>query len=133
MFSKNVKTPADKSEDTAPDLADYVLTYTAEYNSRLLIYDAGDTRLTWVSFWKALALLQCGTTLVFAVPPLWKNENQPDPNLRKAQAILGKSLRFPLARHEALSCSFVNGLYSTLFTMFYDIDGSTGVAFRTLE
>jgi hypothetical protein len=54
-----------------------------------LIYDAGDARTTWISFWKAVALLQCGTTLVFAVPPLWKNENQPDPNLRKAQAILG--------------------------------------------
>lgn len=60
------------------------------YKSRLLIYDAGDTRTTWVSFWKAMALLQFGTTLVFAVPPLWNNENQPDPNLRKAQAILGK-------------------------------------------
>ncbi|KAJ4383813.1 hypothetical protein N0V86_000656 [Didymella sp. IMI 355093] len=58
------------------------------YKSRLLIYDAGDTRTTWVSFWKAMALLQFGTTLVFAVPPLWNNENQPDPNLRKAQAIL---------------------------------------------
>ncbi|KAJ8112568.1 hypothetical protein OPT61_g5089 [Boeremia exigua] len=58
------------------------------YKSRLLIYDAGDTRTTWVSFWKAMALLQFGTTLVFAVPPLWQNENQPDPNLRKAQAIL---------------------------------------------
>jgi hypothetical protein len=55
-----------------------------------LIYDAGDARTTWISFWKAVALLQCGTTLVFAVPPLWNNENQPDVNLRKAQAILGE-------------------------------------------
>lgn len=62
------------------------------YKSRLLIYDAGDTRTTWVSFWKAMALLQFGTTLVFAVPPLWNNENQPDPRLRKAQAILGKAV-----------------------------------------
>jgi hypothetical protein len=37
-----------------------------------------------------MALLQFGTTLVFAVPPLWQNPNQPDPNLRKAQAIMGK-------------------------------------------
>ncbi|KAH7406325.1 hypothetical protein DE146DRAFT_439199 [Phaeosphaeria sp. MPI-PUGE-AT-0046c] len=58
------------------------------YNSRLLIYDAGEARTSWISFWKAVALLQCGTTLVFAVPPLWKNENQPDPRLRKAQAML---------------------------------------------
>ncbi|KAF1914083.1 hypothetical protein BDU57DRAFT_521259 [Ampelomyces quisqualis] len=58
------------------------------YSSRLLIYEAGDARLTWITFWKAVALLQCGTTLVFAVPPLWKNEIQPDPNLRKAQALL---------------------------------------------
>lgn len=64
------------------------------YKSRLLIYDAGDTRTTWVSFWKAMALLQFGTTLVFAVPPLWNNENQPDPRLRKAQAILGKTVYF---------------------------------------
>lgn len=37
-----------------------------------------------------MALLQFGTTLVFGVPLLWNNENQPDPNLRKAQAVLGK-------------------------------------------
>lgn len=66
------------------------LTIHVVYNTRLLIYDAGDARTTWITFWKAVALLQCGTTLVFAVPPLWKNENQPDPNLRKAQALLGK-------------------------------------------
>lgn len=72
------------------------------YKSRLLIYDAGDTRTTWVSFWKAMALLQFGTTLVFAVPPLWNNENQPDPNLRKVQAVLGK-LPF-LFRLMAIAC-----------------------------
>lgn len=71
-----------------------VLTRLSVYKSRLLIYDAGDARTTWVSFWKAMALLQFGTTLVFAVPPLWNNENQPDPRLRKAQAILGKTIYF---------------------------------------
>jgi hypothetical protein len=60
------------------------------YKSRLLIYDAGEGRTSWISFWKALALLQCGTTVVFFVPPLWKNENQPDVNLRQAQAVLGE-------------------------------------------
>ena len=60
------------------------------YPSRLLIYDAGDYRTSWISFWKAVAILECGTALVFAVPPVWKNENQPDPNLRKAQAILSR-------------------------------------------
>ncbi|KAL6712371.1 hypothetical protein ACN47E_000248 [Coniothyrium glycines] len=59
-----------------------------QYKSRLLIYDAGDARTTWISFWKAMALLQFGTTLVFGVPPLWNNTNQPDPNVRKFQAIL---------------------------------------------
>lgn len=59
------------------------------YKSRLLIYDAGDARTTWISFWKGVALLQFGTTLVFGVPPLWNNENQPDPNVRKSLAILG--------------------------------------------
>lgn len=44
-----------------------------------------------------MALLQFGTTLVFAVPPLWNNENQPDPNLRKAQAILGKNDTFDVS------------------------------------
>jgi hypothetical protein len=68
-----------------------LLTICSVYKSKLLIYDAGDTRTTWVSFWKAMALLQFGTTLVFAVPPLWQNENQPDPNVRKGQAILGKT------------------------------------------
>ncbi|KAH7402815.1 hypothetical protein BKA66DRAFT_9983 [Pyrenochaeta sp. MPI-SDFR-AT-0127] len=59
-----------------------------KYKSRLLIYDAGDARTTWISFWKAMALLQFGTTLVFGVPPLWNNSNQPDPAVRKSQAIL---------------------------------------------
>jgi hypothetical protein len=63
-----------------------------EYKPRLLIYDAGDARTTWISFWKAMALLQFGTTLVFGVPPLWNNENQPDPKVRKMQAILGTCL-----------------------------------------
>lgn len=35
-----------------------------------------------------MALLQFGTTLVFGVPPLWNNSNQPDPAVRKSQAIL---------------------------------------------
>ncbi|CAG5179454.1 uncharacterized protein ALTATR162_LOCUS9279 [Alternaria atra] len=58
-----------------------------KYKSRLLIYDAGDARTTWISFWKAMALLQFGTTLVFGVPPLWNNANQPDERVRKMQAI----------------------------------------------
>ena len=37
-----------------------------------------------------MALLQFGTTLVFGVPPLWNNENQPDERVRKMQAITGK-------------------------------------------
>lgn len=36
-----------------------------------------------------MALLQFGTTLVFGVPPLWNNENQPNPDVRKFQAVLG--------------------------------------------
>ena len=59
-----------------------------EYPSRLPIYHSGDVRMTWVSFWKSVALLQFGTTLVFGVPLLWMNENQPDANVRKFQAIL---------------------------------------------
>jgi hypothetical protein len=76
---------------------DGMLTGSPEYKSRLLIYDAGDARTTWISFWKAVALLQCGTTLVFAVPPLWKNEKEPDERLRKATAVLGKSVSLVLS------------------------------------
>lgn len=91
-----------------------LLTRYVVYKSRLLVYDAGDTRTTWVSFWKAMALLQFGTTLVFAVPPLWNNENQPNPDLRKAQAILGKLLFYQ--SHDTLHiCSFHHlHRYSTL-------------------
>ena len=70
-----------------------MLTTMPEYNSRLLVYDAGDARTTWISFWKAVALLQFGTTLVFGVPPLWNNENQPDVRLRKLQAVLGMTFQ----------------------------------------
>lgn len=65
---------------------------TAEtvYDSRLLIYNAGDGRTGLIAFFKALAVLQFGTALVFGVPPLWNNENEPDPNVRKAKAIMGK-------------------------------------------
>jgi hypothetical protein len=41
-----------------------------------------------------MALLQFGTTLVFGVPPLWNNTNQPDERVRKMQAITGKYLMF---------------------------------------
>lgn len=51
-----------------------------------------------------MALLQFGTTLVFAVPPLWQNPNQPDPNLRKAQAIMGKE--------SVVYCHFHSAYYS---------------------
>jgi hypothetical protein len=43
-------------------------------------------------------LLQCGTTLVFAVPPLWKNEKEQDERLRKATAVLGKSVSLVLSK-----------------------------------
>ncbi len=59
-----------------------------EYASKLLIYESGEIRVTWVSFWKSVALLQFGTTLVFGAPVLWNNPNQPDANLRKFQGVL---------------------------------------------
>ena len=59
-----------------------------EYPSRLLIYESGDIRVTWVAFWKSVALLQFGTTVVFGAPVLWNNINQPDPNMRKLHAFI---------------------------------------------
>ncbi|KAF1830946.1 hypothetical protein BDW02DRAFT_76004 [Decorospora gaudefroyi] len=73
LFGRSSKNPLEKDR---------------KYKSRLLIYDAGEARTSWVSFWKATALLQFGITLVFGVPPLWKNENQPDPYVRRLQAVL---------------------------------------------
>ncbi|KAF2643032.1 hypothetical protein P280DRAFT_421512 [Massarina eburnea CBS 473.64] len=57
------------------------------YPTDLLIYDAGDTRTTFVAFWKAVALLQFGTCVVFITPMLYKNENQPNEYIRSFQAI----------------------------------------------
>ncbi|KAH7563574.1 hypothetical protein BM1_00621 [Bipolaris maydis] len=83
-----------------------------KYPSRLLIYDAGDARTTWISFWKAMALLQFGTTLVFGVPPLWNNENQPDPRLRKMQAILvGVLGTIPTLTLAYLTAPFVHQIF----------------------
>ena len=83
------------------------MTKNSEYKSRLLIYDAGDARTTWISFWKAMALLQFGTTLVFGVPPLWNNTNQPDERVRKMQAITGKYLMFMPTIFQSLSSILV--------------------------
>ncbi|KAF2027024.1 hypothetical protein EK21DRAFT_72864, partial [Setomelanomma holmii] len=59
-----------------------------------------------------VALLECGTALVFAVPPVWKNENQPDPNLRKAQAILiGVLSAIPTLTLAYLTAPFTHRVY----------------------
>jgi hypothetical protein len=68
-----------------------------EYPKELLIYDAGDTRTTFVAFWKAFALLQCGTCIILITPKLYKNENQPNEYIRTAQAIGGKSRFLPIS------------------------------------
>lgn len=62
-----------------------------EYPRELLIYDAGDTRTTFIAFWKAVALLQCGTCIILITPLLYKNENQPNEYIRTAQAVGGRS------------------------------------------
>jgi hypothetical protein len=92
------------------------------YKSRLLIYDAGEGRTSWISFWKALALLQCGTTMVFFVPPLWKNENQPDVNLRQAQAVLGELwffLLWLLSAAACFSCPFFSSFSPRFFSFSF--------------
>jgi hypothetical protein len=55
-----------------------------------------------------MALLEFGTTLVFGVPPLWKNENQPDPNVRKMQAVLGRYSSIHLSQTLPTSASSVS-------------------------
>jgi hypothetical protein len=94
LFGKTTTKTVEKerSKSVCTGIKNKILIMRSEYKSRLLIYDAGDARTTWISFWKAMALLQFGTTLVFGVPPLWTNENQPDPRVRKMQAILGTCL-----------------------------------------
>ncbi|OWY45814.1 hypothetical protein AA0117_g10178 [Alternaria alternata] len=83
-----------------------------KYKSRLLIYDAGDARTTWISFWKAMALLQFGTTLVFGVPPLWNNTNQPDERVRKMQAItVGVLGTIPTLTLAYLTAPFVHQVF----------------------
>jgi hypothetical protein len=62
-----------------------------EYSRQLVIYDAGDIRSTFVSFWKATAIFQFGCTCVFLAPLLYKNENQPDKDIRFLQTVGGKS------------------------------------------
>jgi hypothetical protein len=86
-----------------------------------LIYDAGDARTTWISFWKAMALLQFGTTLVFGVPPLWNNENQPDERVRKMQAITGKCFL-------SLLLSLIAGL--RIFHPFIVMEGRSASKFQ---
>jgi hypothetical protein len=66
-----------------------------------------------------MALLQFGTTLVFGVPPLWNNENQPDERVRKTQAITGKCFLSPLL-------SLIAGL--RIFPLFIVIQGCSAHA-----
>lgn len=69
-----------------------------EYPGELLIYDAGDMRTTFVSFWKAMALLQFGTCVAFLTPILYYNENQPNKTIRVLQAAGGESRDLDLGR-----------------------------------
>jgi hypothetical protein len=64
---------------------------SVEYPRQLVIYDAGDIRSTFVSFWKATAIFQFGCTCVFLAPLLYKNENQPDKDIRFLQTVGGKN------------------------------------------
>lgn len=66
-----------------------------EYPTELLVYDAGETRTTFIAFWKALALLQCGTCIVLITPMIYKNENQPSEYIRTVQAVGGELHTIP--------------------------------------
>ncbi|KAF2279388.1 uncharacterized protein EI97DRAFT_430466 [Westerdykella ornata] len=57
------------------------------YPEHLVVYNAGEFRLTMVAFWKAVAIFQFGVTSLILAPNLWWNENQPDETFRKMQAV----------------------------------------------
>ena len=84
------KNPKEKSRHNLRSCDRRILT-NIEYPRELLIYDAGDTRTTFIAFWKAVALLQCGTCIILITPLLYKNENQPNEYIRTAQAVGGRS------------------------------------------
>lgn len=63
------------------------------YPQNLIIYFSGDARFTWMAFWKATALFQFGLAVVWVVPTLYNNANQPDYNIRLLQAVGGKCPR----------------------------------------
>lgn len=59
----------------------------AEYPASLVIYNAGDMRTSWFIFWKATAIFQFSVFTVFFTPLVFKNEAQPDPNIRLLEGI----------------------------------------------
>jgi hypothetical protein len=61
-----------------------------------------------------MALLQFGTTIVFGMPPLWNNENQPDPKVRKMQAIVGTCLEL-----RSFPASFISCPSASIFKLHY--------------
>jgi hypothetical protein len=61
------------------------------YPQTLCIYEAGDMRSTWVSFWKITILFQAVACTVVGAPMLYRNENQPNQSVRLFQAIGSKS------------------------------------------
>ncbi|KAF2022372.1 hypothetical protein BU24DRAFT_418018 [Aaosphaeria arxii CBS 175.79] len=95
-----------KDAQNAAEVADRA--GSKKYPSRLVIYDAGDIRTSFVSFWKATALFQFGVVGVFIAPVLYRNENQPDPNVRLMQAIgVGILGVVPMAMMSYLTSPFV--------------------------
>ncbi|KAF2691762.1 hypothetical protein K458DRAFT_5274 [Lentithecium fluviatile CBS 122367] len=99
---RNLATAAKDTKDTK----------ARKYPSELLIYDAGEARTTFIAFWKAVALLECGTCVVFFTPKLYKNENQPNEYIRTAQAV-GVTLAsaLPSIILSYLTAPFVNQVY----------------------
>jgi hypothetical protein len=63
-----------------------------EYPRQLVIYDAGEMRSTFVVFWKATAIFQFGVACVWFAPLFYKNENQPDKDVRLLQTVGSKDI-----------------------------------------
>ncbi|KAF2476772.1 uncharacterized protein BDR25DRAFT_252970, partial [Lindgomyces ingoldianus] len=86
------------------------------YPARLCIYKAGDTRTSWLAFWKGTAIFQFGATYIFIAPFLYKNEEwEPREGVRIMWAVGAIVLSaLPIATLSYLTAPFVKSIYISL-------------------
>lgn len=89
-----------------------------EYPRQLVIYDAGEMRSTFVVFWKATAIFQFGVACVWFAPLFYKNENQPDKDVRLLQTV-GSTIIFCYTCRLYLPIIPFRTLHFLLSALFY--------------